>query len=77
MVQIYDAATGASLGSISDAQLRFLSAEMEEESLTDQDYYINQATVDLLESEGAPSELVALLRRALGNRDDMDIRWER
>jgi processive 1,2-diacylglycerol beta-glucosyltransferase len=77
MVEIFDAANGASLGHISEQDLNFLEAQLEEESVTDQDYYINRDTVDNFELEGGPAGLVSLLRKALGNRDDMDIRWER
>ena len=38
---------------------------------------INQATVDMLEQDGADAALVKLLRTALGGREDMDIRWAR
>ena len=50
---------------------------LEEESAEDTDFYINQATVDMLEQEGADAALVKLLRTALGGRADMDIRWAR
>ncbi len=77
MIELFDAATGASLGAIDDEQLRFLIGQLEEESLTDQDYFINQATLDVFEASGAPAGLVAILRRGLGDRDSMDIRWDR
>ncbi|MFN8474194.1 MAG: galactosyldiacylglycerol synthase [Anaerolineae bacterium] len=75
MVQLYDAASGASLGQISDEQLQFLIDHMEEESDVDQDYYINQDTVDMFEAEGGDPALIVLLRQALAGRDDMDVRW--
>ena len=77
MVNLYDSATGALIGSISDEDLTFMQNDMEEESLEDTEYYINQATVDWLETQGASPGLVALLRKVLGSTDDMDIRWER
>ena len=48
---------------------------LEEESAEDTDFYINQATVDMLEQDGADAGLLTLLRTALGGRADMDIRW--
>ena len=60
-----------------DELLSRIQADLEEESEEDQDYYINQVTVDWLESQGADHELIALLRDALGELDEMDIRWER
>ena len=77
MIHLYNAATDDFLGSITPEQFEFIQADLEEESTEDQDYYINQVTVDWLESEGADPELVALLRDALDEMDEMDIRWER
>ena len=77
MVELYDAGSGARLGQITDEQLQFLIDQLEEESDVDQDYYVNQDTVDMFESEGADAALVLLLRQALAGREDMDIRWER
>lgn len=77
MVNIYDADTNASLGAITDAQLQFLIDQLEEESSTDQDYWINAEEVDVLETEGADPDLVAFLREALGDRREMTIRWQR
>jgi hypothetical protein len=75
MVNIYDADTNASLGAITDAQLQFLIDQLEEESSTDQDYWINAEEVDVLETDGADPDLVAFLRKALGDRREMTIRW--
>jgi hypothetical protein len=77
MVQLFDKQTGAQLGSLSDKQFQFLMDHLEEESPTDDDYYLNRTTVDILESEGADPGLVEVLRRALGDREDADIRWVR
>lgn len=75
MIVLYDNQTGAELGQIDQTQFAFLTGSLEEESAADQDYYINQATVDMLASQGADAALVALLRQALGGRDEMEIRW--
>lgn len=75
MIRLFDAETDEPLGSISEAQLEFLMDELEEESSTDRDYYINVATIDMLEENGAHPELVTILREALGDRDGMDVRW--
>jgi hypothetical protein len=77
MVQLFDKQSGAQLGSLSDEQFQFLADHLEEESLADDDYYLNRDTVDILESEGADPGLVEALRRALGDREDADIRWVR
>ena len=77
MVQIFDKQSGTDLGSISDEQFQFLADRLEEESEQDEDYYLNRTTVDFLEGEGAAPELIALLRRALGDREEAEIRWSR
>ena len=75
MIRLFDAESDAPLGTITEAQLEFLMDELEEESSTDRDYYINVATVDMLEEDGADPALLALLREALSDREDMEIRW--
>lgn len=77
MVQIFDKQSGAELGSITDEQLQFLADHLEEESEEDEDYYLNRTTVDFLEGEGGDPELIALLRKALGDREEAEIRWLR
>ena len=75
MFTIYDEATDAVYGTLDETQLQFLMDHLEEESAEDTDFYINQATVDMLEQDGADAGLLTLLRTALGGREDMDIRW--
>lgn len=77
MVNLFNSATGELLGTISDEDLTLMQSDLEEESIEDADYYINQATVDWFETQGAAPAFVALLRKGLGSNDDMDIRWER
>ena len=76
MIQLFDARSDAHLGDVSEEQLDFMRAQLEEESTDDQDYYINADTLDLFERRGADPALVTLLRQALGTQEDMDIRWE-
>jgi processive 1,2-diacylglycerol beta-glucosyltransferase len=77
MVQLFDKQTGAPVGALTDEQFQFLVDQLEEESPEDDDYYLNRTTVDLLESQGADPALIAVLRKALGNQEEMDIRWTR
>lgn len=77
MVKLYDNDTDQLLGEISDEQLEFMMAQLEEESAEDRDYYINQPTLDLFEARGADPALMAVLRQAMGERADMEIRWSR
>lgn len=75
MPQLFDKETGKPIGEINDAQLQFLLDQLEEESATDRDYYINADTLAVFESGGADSALLALLREAMGDREEMEIRW--
>jgi hypothetical protein len=68
--------TGAAIGNVTDAQLTFLVEQLEEEHDEDQDYYIDRETLELLSDNGAEPELVALLEKAIGDDDEMDIAWE-
>ena len=68
--------TNALIGELTEPQLESLKEWLEEESDSDQDYWINQDTVEYLAEEGADPGLVAMIRKALGDRDDMEIRWE-
>ena len=77
MIKIYDEATGTVYGTITEAQLQVLFDQLEEESREDTDYYINRATLDMFEERRVDAGLLALLRSALGDREDMDIRWAR
>jgi len=77
MIDLYNAATDQLLGSITEPDLQVLADALEEESLQDQEYYIDAATIDLIADGKATDHLVHLLRSALGSADGIDIRWAR
>ncbi|MCL6512129.1 MAG: galactosyldiacylglycerol synthase [Anaerolineae bacterium] len=77
MIQLFDASSGALIGQITEAQLQFLITHLEEESADDQDYYINRDTLDLFQANGAEPALLELLRTAMGEREETEIRWSR
>jgi hypothetical protein len=77
MIDLYNSETDQLLGSITEDDLQVLMDSLEEESSQDQDYYIDADTLDLLAEDGAPEQLVGLLRGALGSSEGIDIRWER
>jgi hypothetical protein len=77
MIDLYDNATNVLIGSMTEADLKVLQDALEEESEDDQDYYIDQATLDVLGDGRATDHLMGLLRKALGTADGVDIRWER
>ena len=75
MIQLRESTTGALLGKISRDQLDFLIEQLEEDSSTDQEYYLDANTLGLLEEAGADAELLNVLRSAIGDRDGIDIGW--
>jgi len=77
MIELRDKITNEPLGTIDDDELRFLVDELEEESPTDRDYYISSDTIDMLESDGAPTSLVTLLKRIVGSEEGIEVRWLR
>ncbi|HEX9370047.1 MAG TPA: glycosyltransferase [Roseiflexaceae bacterium] len=76
-VALYDERTGVSIGTISEAQLRFLGDNLEREDTNDDDYYVDQPTIELLQSRGADEQLLDLLRKAIAAQGQADIRWSR
>jgi len=77
MIDVYNNDTNELIGSITEADLKVLQDHLEEESLDDQDYYIDRATIDVIGDGEATEHLMNLLRQALGSRDGIDIRWAR
>jgi hypothetical protein len=76
MPRIFDAQTGQPLGEITEADLAFLRQQLEEESDDDRDYYLNATNLDLFQEAGADPILLDRLRRAMGDRGELEIRWE-
>ena len=76
MINLHDEATGVLIGAINQHQLQFLIDELEEEGLEDQDYAITPMLIELWESENKQPELVAMLKRVLGDREEMNLVWE-
>jgi hypothetical protein len=77
MIDLYNAATNQLIGSISEAELQMLVSGLEEESLEDQDYYVDGPTLEFLAEAKADDHLLEMLHSALGSSAGIDIRWER
>lgn len=77
MIELYNATTNLLLGTITEADLKVLVDALEEEGLSDQDYFIDSATIDVIADGKATEHLVGLLRKAVGTSDGVDIRWAR
>jgi hypothetical protein len=65
------------LGEISDADVKVLIDQLEEEDMADDDYFIDGATVSILEGAGASGTLVQMLLGAIGDSEGIDVRWEK
>lgn len=68
--------SGQTIGEVNEVEMRFLVDMLEEESVEDADYFINQDTIDMLEVRGGDPELIAMLRQAVGDSDGIEITWE-
>jgi processive 1,2-diacylglycerol beta-glucosyltransferase len=77
MIDVYDNDTNELIGSITEADLKVLQDHLEEESLDDQDYYIDRATIDVIGDGQATEHLMNVLRKALGTKASIDIRWQK
>jgi len=75
-IRILDKDSGAYLGEITREDLQLMIDQFEEESSTDQDYFIDAMTIDLLHHAGASDSLLKLLRDVVGTSEGVDIRWE-
>jgi len=75
MIKLFEKDKSLALAEINEDQLQFLIDHLEEESESDQDYYLNQDTLDFLEEEGADPDLMKILRSAMGDREEIEIRW--
>jgi len=77
MINIYDTSDNSLLGILDQKQLDFLIEEFEEEGTSDQDYYIDELTIEMLKSSGANEELLVFLRNCLKGREEVEIRWQK
>lgn len=77
MLKLYDKSTGKYLGRIEEEEMQFLRDNLEEESLTDVDYYLNRTTFDLLKEQGMSENLAKLIETAMGNKNEVEIRYEK
>ena len=75
MIALYDVASGARVGRITEKQLEALMGWMEEESTEDRDYYLTAEDCDLMLEQGIDPTLVTALQEALKGREDMDLRY--
>lgn len=75
MIEIYNKRNGEFIGTVTQEQLHFMQDQMEEESIRDRDYSITPLELEFFIGQGADPELIALLRKALGDKDEVIIEW--
>ena len=75
-IRLFDKESGAQLGDIAHEDMQLLIDQLEEEHSRDRDYFIDAATIDILEHAGASATLLALLRDIVGTSEGVDVRWE-
>lgn len=76
MPKLFNQTSGELISDITDAQLKFLIDQLEEEDSTDKDYYINGDTLAMLREADGDPELIALLEKAMGDSGEVDILWK-
>ncbi len=77
MAKLFDKETGHIVAEITESQLQFLMENLEEESSMDDDYYFNKVTIDMLKEKGADEKLITILEKAISNKGEAELRWER
>lgn len=76
MVRLFDSDTDSPIGEITEAQLDFLQEELIEETIDAYTYTISPAALDSLENNGGDESLIVMLRKAIGTRSSMEVRYE-
>jgi len=76
-VRLVEKQTGNLLAEVTTHQLRFLIDNLEEEYSGDQDYHLQEATIEELKKKGADQALVRKLSDSLNANGEIEIRWEK
>jgi len=78
MISLSDKSSDEPIGTLTDSQLQILVDQLEETHRDDQDYYIDQPTIDVLKVIAVDyGAVIELLELALGDRDGVDVVWSR
>jgi hypothetical protein len=77
MIDLYIKGTNELLGSITETELQYLEDSLEETSDEDRDYFVDQATINLLADGRATDHLVHLLKKAVGAGEGVEIEWKK
>jgi hypothetical protein len=69
--------TNEVIGLINQTQLQFLIDQLEEESIKDQDYWLDRDLLDTFRENGADMELLSMLESAFSTNNELEIFWEK
>lgn len=69
--------TGQQIGELTEDQLQFLIDELVEEHIEDKDYWLHKTQIESFKASGADPQLITMLETAFGDKDDIEIIWER
>ena len=75
MIQLRNKDTATPIGEITEEQLDFLVDMLEEEDSEDQDYWIDEMTLQYFQENGADLALIKLLQDAIGESEGIEIEW--
>ena len=76
MVKLFDNDNEAEIGKITESQLDFLQEQLLEECIDATTYDVSQASIESLATNGADDDLIDMLRKAIGTRGSMEVRFE-
>ena len=77
MPELYLKSDNKHLGHLTEDELKFLIAQLEEESEDDEDYAINRMMLDYLKEQKISPNLLSLLEEALGEADEVEVKFTR
>ena len=75
MITLRNKETSATVGTITEEELKFIIDLLEEEDSQDRDYWIDQMTLDYFEENGCDDHLLEMLKDALGDGEGIEIEW--
>lgn len=76
-ISLYDKDTNRLLGAMTEEDFQVLTDALEEEGPGDHDYFVDLDVLDFLQEQGASEALLGLLRKAVGDSDGIEVRWQR
>jgi len=76
VITLYDNEDDSEIGRLTESQLDLFQEELVEETIDATTYELSTASIDRLEMNGAEPDLIELLRKAMGSRTSMEVRFD-